>query len=174
MCSFEKVSFFWFRALFGIRECQTSGLRKSSTGNFIWVSGSSCGVSLFFVGFFWLCLFLLVFSSDYWITTFRRFNGLVCLMPACSARLKKPLSLFWYKPPTIKFYLWYLTLETFCTTVWYLLPSCKRIRDGVRGTGSNSCMRKFGYLVSDDLIVVEVVCYSGGLERSVWRRVVSD
>lgn len=59
MRGFEKISFFWFRALFGIRECQTSGLRKSSTGNFTLVSGSSCGVSLFFVGFF-LIVFVFV------------------------------------------------------------------------------------------------------------------
>lgn len=53
MCGFEKISSsLWFRVLIGIRECQTSDLRKSSTGNFIRVPGASCGVLLVFVAFF--------------------------------------------------------------------------------------------------------------------------
>lgn len=51
MCDFEKIpSSLWFKALIGIKESQTSDLRKSSIGNFIWASEASCGV-LVFVGF---------------------------------------------------------------------------------------------------------------------------
>lgn len=53
----------WFRALIGIRKCQTSDLRKNSTGNFIYISEASCGVLLVFVWFFDVVVG--VFSSDY-------------------------------------------------------------------------------------------------------------
>lgn len=62
MRGFEKIfTSLWFRALMGgIRECQTSDLKKSSSGNFVWFSGPSC-VVLGFVGFNCVRLFLLVF-----------------------------------------------------------------------------------------------------------------
>lgn len=162
MHGFEKVSsFFWFRALIGIRECQTSDLRKSSTGNFIWVSGASCGVLLVFLGFFdCFCWFF----PDYWITMFRRLDGVVCLMPACSAHLKKLLSLFWYKPPTIKFCLWLLNTWNLLYNSLVFPPSFKSVQDGVKGTCSNSCVRKFGYIISGSLNFIVAACSGDGLE----------